>query len=160
MEDHRNKRKAEFEELKKKIAEDRSILSKKKEVAEQLYENPYGEKFSSEQIANILDAEERRITEAEKQLEADFELEVGGEDDNEDRAVKSSGKSNSTPPKLFLAYALMVLSRTVIEAAFLVFYFQIYSFKLIMPTYYKCNRKSRLQLQLNKKNVTFRKVPE
>ena len=53
FEEHRNKRKAEFNELKKKIAEDRSILSKKKEVAEQLYENPYGEKFSSDQIARV-----------------------------------------------------------------------------------------------------------
>ena len=34
----------------------------------------------------------------------------------------------------------MVLCRTAVEAAFLVFYFHIYSFKLIMPTYYKCNR--------------------
>merc|ERR1711892_243941 len=133
------KKKAQFDEMKDSIKADRVALTKKKEAV--MYENPYGQKFSTEQIVNILDAEERRIKEAEKQLEADYELEnAGGDEEGDDRAVKSNSANNSTPPKLFLAYALMVFCRTAIEAAFLVFYFHIYTFKFIMPAYYKCNR--------------------
>lgn len=112
-EEHTKKKKAQFDEMKEKIQADRASLMKKKEVV--MYENPYGlvsqltllfnrhkihkkfkcghpsqsEKFSTEQIVNILDAEERRIKEAEKQLEADYALENAHDDeDGEDRAVK------------------------------------------------------------------------
>merc|ERR1711953_1092931 len=43
-------------------------------------------------------------------------------------------------PKLFLGCALMVLVRTVIDALFIAYYFQVYSFTFVMPEQYQCDR--------------------
>merc|ERR1712035_4405 len=107
--------------------------AQKKEAAEQLYENPYGRKFTSNEIRDILDREEKRIQDEEQALQDTIQKEIEGEDGAEDVATKSSGKDNSTPPKLFLGYALMVLVRTVIDALFIAYYFQVYSFTFVMP---------------------------
>lgn len=130
----------EFKKQKERINADRDQLAQKKEAAEQLYENPYGRKFTSNEIRDILDREEKRIQDEEQALQDTIQKEIEGEDGAEDVAYKSSGKDNSTPPKLFLGYALMVLFRTSIEVAFLVYYFHIYSFQFVMPEQYQCDR--------------------
>ena len=53
----------------------------------------------------------QRIASAEKALEENYENEVREENEVEDKATKSSGRDNSTPPKLFLSYVTMVVSR-------------------------------------------------
>lgn len=55
------------------------------------------------------------------------------------KAAKALEQSDLTPPKLFLGYFLMVLSRSVIEIVYLWAYFQIYVFDLYMPKQYICN---------------------
>jgi len=140
LEEQKEKKKKENEEILKKIKSDREQLEQKKEVAEQLYENPYGKRFTSNEIQAILNAEEERIKEIEKQFEDDYDGLIKKEDDCDDKATKSSGSENSTPPKLFLSYALMVFCRTGIEIAFLVYYFHIYTFTFVMPEQYQCQR--------------------
>jgi len=140
LEEKKSKTLEQFKAQKDRINADRDQLAQKKEAAEQLYENPYGRKFTSNEIRDILDREEKRIEEEEKALQDQLQKEIEGENDANDVATKSSGKDNSTPPKLFLGYALMVLFRTGIEIAFLVYYFHIYSFQFVMPEQYQCDR--------------------
>merc|ERR1712212_92873 len=140
LEDKKSQQMEAFKNQKERIKTDRDQLAQKKEVAEQLYENPAGRKFTSHEIRDILDREEKRIEEEEKLLQDNIEKEIAGEEDADDIATKSSGKNNSTPPKLFLSYAIMVFFRTGIEVLFLVYYFYIYSFTFVMPEQYQCER--------------------
>lgn len=54
-------------------------------------------------------------------------------------ATRALEQSDLTPPKLFLGYFLMVLSRSAIEIVYLWAYFQVYIFDLIMPKRYICD---------------------
>jgi len=98
LEAQRKQQKEELDLLREKIENDRKILEKKKEAAEQLYENPYGQKFSANEIEEILDREEKRILEAEKELETNFENEMN--DDNGDEVKALFGKVLKTQAKL------------------------------------------------------------
>jgi hypothetical protein len=62
------------------------------------------------------------------------------------KATRALEQSDLTPPKLFLGYFLMVLTRSAIEIVYLWAYFQIYIFDLIMPKYYYCNESPCLSL--------------
>merc|ERR1712136_505959 len=85
--------------------------------------------------------EEDRLQKLEEDLLAGLDSEEKMEEENkDDKATKSSGKDNSTPPKLFLGYAAMVFVRTLIEALFIAGYFYLYVWKWIMPETYQCNR--------------------
>lgn len=110
-------------------------------MAEQLYETPHGKRITGSDLNKMFQEEEERLQQMEKEMLGGLdEAEKAEEDNKEDKATKSSGKDNSTPPKLFLGYALMVFTRTAIEALFIAGYFYIYAFTWIMPETYKCDR--------------------
>jgi len=133
--------KKEIEEQIKKLKEDQETLARKKDVAEQLYETPHGKRITGSDLNKMFQEEEERLQQMEKEMLGGLdEAEKAEEDNKEDKATKSSGKDNSTPPKLFLGYALMVFTRTAIEALFIAGYFYIYAFTWIMPETYKCDR--------------------
>ena len=101
--------KKEIEEQIKKLKEDQETLARKKDVAEQLYETPHGKRITGSDLNKMFQEEEERLQQMEKEMLGGLdEAEKAEEDNKEDKATKSSGKDNSTPPKLFLGYALMV----------------------------------------------------
>ena len=101
--------KKEVEEQIKKLKEDQETLARKKDVAEQLYETPHGKRITGSDLNKMFQEEEERLQQMEKEMLGGLdEAEKAEEDNKEDKATKSSGKDNSTPPKLFLGYALMV----------------------------------------------------
>ena len=55
------------------------------------------------------------------------------------KATSAMEQHELTPPKLMLGYFLMVLFRSLVEIAFLYWYFQMYVFDLVMPKEYRCN---------------------
>jgi len=55
------------------------------------------------------------------------------------KATRALEQSDLTPPKLFLGYFLMVLSRSAIEIVYIWAYFQVYIFDLVMPKTYICD---------------------
>lgn len=92
-----------------KIKEDRETLTRKKDVAEQLYETPQGKRITGRDLDKMFLEEEERLQRIEQEVVGQLDEEEKQEDDNkDDKATKSSGSDNSTPPKLFLGYALMV----------------------------------------------------
>jgi len=140
IEEQKTKSKKEIEAQKEKIQKDREELTNKKAAHEQLYEMPGGKRFTSNELRAILDQQAELLAAQESELESNLDKMLKDEDEVEDKATKSSGKNNSTPPKLFLGYALMVLVRTVIDALFIAYYFQVYSFTFVMPEQYQCDR--------------------
>lgn len=137
---NKTKSKKEIEAQKEKIQKDREELTNKKAAHEQLYEMPGGKRFTSNELRAILDQQAELLAAQESELESNLDKMLKDEDEVEDKATKSSGKNNSTPPKLFLGYALMVFVRTVIDALFIAYYFQVYSFTFVMPEQYQCDR--------------------
>jgi len=140
LEEEKAQHKKHFEAEKEKIQKDREDLLKKQEAQAQLYEMPNGARYTSKEVQQILDQQEKYLAEKEAELEANCDKLLKNEDETEDKATKASGKDNSTPPKLFLGYALMVLVRTIIDALFIAYYFQVYSFTFVMPEQYQCDR--------------------
>jgi len=137
----KEKTKKEIEVQLKKLKEDQETLARKKDVAEQLYETPHGKRLTGKELEHLFSQEEDRLQKLEEDLLAGLDSEEKMEEENkDDKATKSSGKDNSTPPKLFLGYAAMVFVRTLIEALFIAGYFYLYVWKWIMPETYQCNR--------------------
>merc|ERR1711917_159502 len=140
LEEQKAKTKKEIEVQKEQNQKDREELKNKKDAHGQLYATPDGRQYNSGDLIRILEQQEKHLAEKEAEIEATLEKMLKNEDETEDKATKSSGKDNSTPPKLFLGYALMVLVRTVIDALFIAYYFQVYSFTFVMPEQYQCDR--------------------
>lgn len=103
-----------------------------------------------EAVKNALDdTDGTGIDEIDYELE-DLEKEAQYLDESEEimqklnkngiKATSALEQSDLTPPKLFLGYFMMVLSRSAIEIVFLWAYFQIYIFDLIMPKTYVCQQ--------------------
>lgn len=130
----------QFETKIKQLEEDRETLQKKRDVADQLYETPQGKRMTGAELERIFAEEENRLNELQKQAVENLTNQEKKEEDTEDNAMKSAGSDNSTPPKLFLGYVSMVFFRTVIEALFLAYYFQIYAWQMVMPETYQCDR--------------------
>jgi len=106
------------------------------------YETMRGITIDGNQLEKQLKEEEERINEeCEKRQNA---LEKAKKDEKEnkddDRATKATKSENSTPSVLFLAYVTMVFFRTIIEAFFIWYYFQVYAWTLTMPETYQCDR--------------------
>lgn len=101
--------KKEIEEQMQKLKDDRDTLARKKDVAEQLYETPHGKRVTGRDLDRMFQDEEERLQRLEQDMLGNLDEAEKQEDDNkDDKATKSSGKDNSTPPKLFLGYAAMV----------------------------------------------------
>lgn len=133
--------KKEIQQQIEKLKDDRETLARKKDVAEQLYETPHGKRITGRDLDKMFADEEERLHQMEQDMLGQLDEEEKQEDDNkDDKATKSSGKDNSTPPKLFLGYAAMVFTRTLVEVGFIAGYFYIYVWKWVMPETYKCNR--------------------
>ena len=59
MGERKSKQLAQFKIQKSKIKQDREILAKKKGVSDKVFENPHGQKFTPNEIKEILDREEQ-----------------------------------------------------------------------------------------------------
>ena len=59
MNERKSKQLAQFKIQKSKIKQDREILAKKKGVSDKVFENPHGQKFTPNEIKEILDREEQ-----------------------------------------------------------------------------------------------------
>merc|ERR1719167_1211673 len=140
LEEQKSKAKKEVEARRSKFKKIVKNCKVKKDAHGQLYATPDGRQYNSDDLIRILEQQEKLLAEQEAEIEANLEKMLKNEDETEDKATKSSGKDNSTPPKLFLGYALMVLVRTVIDALFIAYYFQVYSFTFVMPEQYQCDR--------------------
>jgi len=128
----------------KQVKDEIEKKNREKRKEELAYEKKYLEKMK----------EEFSETDGGGMDEVDFELQDLAEeekyiDDGDNiqqklnkhgiKAAKALEQSDLTPPKLFLGYFLMVLSRSVIEIVYLWAYFQVYVFDLYMPKQYICN---------------------
>jgi len=128
----------------KQVKDEIEKKNREKRKEELAYEKKYLEKMK----------EEFNETDGGGMDEVDFELQDLAEeekyiDDGDNiqqklnkhgiKAAKALEQSDLTPPKLFLGYFLMVLSRSVIEIVYLWAYFQVYVFDLYMPKQYICN---------------------
>lgn len=128
----------------KQVKDEIEKKNREKRKEELAYEKKYLEKMK----------EEFNETDGGGMDEVDFELQDLAEeekyiDDGDNiqqklnkhgiKAAKALEQSDLTPPKLFLGYFLMVLSRSVIEIVYLWAYFQVYVFDLYMPKQYICD---------------------
>ena len=59
MEQRKAKQVAQFKIQKAKINQDRQVLAKKKGVSDKVFESPHGQKFTPDEIKEILDREEQ-----------------------------------------------------------------------------------------------------
>ena len=76
-----------------------------------LHKTPHGKRLTGKELEHLFSQEEDRLQKLEEDLLAGLDSEEKMEEENkDDKATKSSGKDNSTPPKLFLGYAAMVFN--------------------------------------------------
>lgn len=68
------------------------------------------------------------LKEKSKKIQADEKLQI----------TKYASDDNSYPTKLYLAYFTMVFGRLIIELAFIVGQYYIYSFKFVVPELFQC----------------------
>lgn len=102
---------------------------------------------------DLVVTERKKVEKARKELDKKRNLEIqqanGGkpqnndaeDDDNDDKdddKPVATKLTEDTPSKLFLAYYFVVLSRTVLEIAFIVGQYYLYTFKFMMPELWVC----------------------
>lgn len=121
-----NENKKRLDRVKQQIEHDKVTLARKRSVY-QLWQQPNGQELTNEQIEELLGEKEAEIELEQDKIE-------NGEDDSHEKATHAS------TPKLFLTYVIMVCVRCAIEILFLFGYFQLYVFRLTVPTTYKCDR--------------------